>query len=90
MSKVVVNKVGFEVLEDTGTEIILKRVLKQRTKKSRYDEEMALPKLSVQYFEEEELKHLQEIARRLYITINQRKQEKLSYWSKVLRFIGIK
>ena len=90
MSKVVVNKVGFEVLEDTGTEIILKRVLKQRTKKSRYDEEMALPKLSVQYFEEEELKHLQEIARRLYITINQREQEKLSYWSKVLRFIGIK
>lgn len=90
MSKVVVNKVGFEVLEDTGTEIILKRVLKQRTKKSRYDEEMALPKLSVQYFEEEELKHLQEIARRLYITINQRKQKELSYWSKVLRFIGIK
>lgn len=90
MSKVVVNKVGFEVLEDTGTEIILKRVLKQRTKKSRYDEEMALPKLSVQYFEEEELKRLQEIARRLSITINQRKQEELSYWSKVLRFIGIK
>lgn len=90
MSKVVVNKVGFEVLEDTGTEIILKRVLKQRTKKSRYDEEMALPKLSVQYFEEEELKRLQEIARRLSITINQRKQEELSYWSKVLKFIGIK
>lgn len=90
MSKVVVNKVGFEVLEDTGTEIILKRVLKQRTKKSRYDEEMALPKLSVQYFEEEELKRLQEIARRLSITINQRKQEELSYWSKVLRFIRIK
>ena len=90
MSKVVVNKVGFEVLEDTGTEIILKRVLKQRTKKSRYDEEMALPKLSVQYFEEEELKRLQEIARRLSVTINQRKQEELSYWSKVLRFLGIK
>ena len=51
---------------------------------------MALPKLSVQYFEEEELKRLQEIARRLSITINQRKQEELSYWSKVLRFIGIK
>lgn len=90
MSKVVVNKVGFEVLEDTGTEIILKRVLKQRTKKSRYDEEMALPKLSVQYFKEEELKRLQEIARRLSVTINQRKQEELSYWSKVLRFLGIK
>ena len=90
MSKVVVNKVGFEVLEDTGTEIILKRVLKQRTKKSRYDEEIALPKLSVQYFEEEELKRLQEIARRLSVTINQRKQEELSYWSKVLRFLGIK
>lgn len=90
MSKVVVNKVGFEVLEDTGTEIILKRVLKQRTRKSRYDEEMALPKLSVQYFEEEEVKRLQEIAKSLSVNINQRRQEELSYWPKVLRFLGIK
>ncbi len=90
MNKLAVNRIGFEVLEDTGTEIILKRVLKQRTKKSRYDEEMALPKLSVQYFEEEELKRLQEIAMELSVIINKRKKEELSYWSKILKFLRIK
>ena len=36
MDKVEIKNIGFEVLEDTGTEIVLKRVLKRdHNKKSR-------------------------------------------------------
>lgn len=76
------NKVGFEVLENTGTEIILKRVLKQRpnSNKSRYRDEMALPKLSIHYFEGDDLRQLQEIAIRISSRIvEKRKNDSFSF-----------
>lgn len=55
--------VGFEVLKDTGSEIVLKRVLTERmSSKKRYEKEMTLPKVVIRYFEVEDLKKLQELA----------------------------
>lgn len=88
MDELVVKNIGFEVLEDTGTEIILKRVLKQRTNKSRYDEEMALPKVSVHYFDEEDLKQLQEIAFKLSTRIIEKRKKEPSFFAKL--FISTK
>lgn len=87
MDKLAVKNIGFEVLEDTGTEIVLKRVLKQRTNKSRYNEEMALPKVSVHYFEEDDLKQLQEIASQLSTGIIRKRGEETSFFVKLFTSI---
>ena len=54
--------IGFEVLKKDNGVIILKRVLPMKKGKRRNDVEMALPKLSIHYFDEEELERLQLIA----------------------------
>lgn len=55
--------VGFEILKDTGSEIVLKRVLTERiSSKKRYEKEMTLPKVVISYFEVEDLNNLQELA----------------------------
>ncbi len=54
--------IGFEVLEKNDEEVVLKRVLSPRNGKSRVDIELSLPKLSVKYFDANELEGLQDIA----------------------------
>lgn len=80
--------IGFEVMEDTGTEIVLKRVLKQLpNKKSRYKEEMALPKLSVPYFDDNDLLQLQKIAIEVTKDIVEKRKQKTSFLSKIVTII---
>lgn len=88
MDKLAVKNIGFEILEDTGTEVVLKRVLKQHTNKSRYNEEIALPKVSVHYFDEEDLKQLQEIASQLSTVIVKKRKEKSSFFMRLCTLIG--
>ena len=88
MDKVEIKNVGFEVLEDTGTEIVLKRVLKRHpNKKSRYNEEMALPKLSVSYFDDHDLQQLQRIAIEVTENIVENRKQKNSIFVKVIAAI---
>lgn len=88
MDKVEIKNVGFEVLEDTGTEIVLKRVLKRHpNKKSRYNEEMALPKLSVSYFDDHDLQQLQRIAIEVTENIVENRKQKDSIFVKVIAAI---
>lgn len=54
--------IGFELLEKNDEEVVLKRVLSSKNGKSRIDVELSLPKLSIQYFDVNELEGLQEIA----------------------------
>lgn len=54
--------IGFELLEKNDEEVVLKRVLSPKNGKSRIDVELSLPKLSIQYFDVNELEGLQEIA----------------------------
>ncbi|GEM_PF-2334838 len=88
MDKVAIKNIGFEVLEDTGTEIVLKRVLKRYpNKKSRYNEEMALPKLSVSYFGDHDLQQLQKIAIEVTENIVKNRKQKNSIFCKVIAAI---
>lgn len=88
MDKVEIKNIGFEVLEDTGTEIVLKRVLKRDpNKKSRYNEEMALPKLSVSYFNNHDLQQLQKIAIEVTKNIVENRKQKTSFFVKVIAAI---
>lgn len=88
MDKVEIKNIGFEVLEDTGTEIVLKRVLKRHpNKKSRYNEEMALPKLSVSYFDDHDLQQLQKIAIEITENIVENRKQKNSIFVKVIAAI---
>lgn len=88
MDKVEIKNIGFEVLEDTGTEIVLKRVLKRdHNKKSRYNEEMALPKLSVSYFNNHDLQQLQKIAIEVTKNIVENRKQKTSFFVKVIATI---
>lgn len=54
--------IGFEFLEKNDEEVVLKRVLSPKKGKSRIDIELSLPKLSIQYFDVNDLEELQEIA----------------------------
>ena len=65
------HNIGFEVLKKDKDVVVLKRVLPMKNGKRRKDVEMSLPKLSVHYFDTEELQHLQEIA----LQISKRKVE---------------
>lgn len=88
MDKVEIKNIGFEVFEDTGTEIVLKRVLKRDpNKKSRYNEEMALPKLSVSYFNNHDLQQLQKIAIEVTKNIVENRKQKTSFFVKVIAAI---
>lgn len=88
MDKVTIKNIGFEVLEDTGTEIVLKRVLKhQSNKKSRYNEEISLPKLSVSYFDDNDLQQLQKIAFEVTEKIVENRKQKTSVFTKIITAI---
>lgn len=85
MEKSTTHSVGFEILEDNGDSIVLKRVLKQKySNKDRYKEEMALPKLIVHYFNDEEIDKLQKIEEEIVrkIILNRRN----SIYEKILNF----
>lgn len=85
MEKSATNSVGFEILEDNGDSIVLKRVLKQKYyNKNRYKEEMDLPKLIVHYFNDEEIDKLQKIEEEIVqrIILNRRN----SIYEKILNF----
>lgn len=88
MDKIAIKNIGFEILEDTGTEIVLKRVLKRHpNKKSRYNEEMALPKLSVSYFDDHDLQQLQRIAIEVTKNIVENRKQRNSIFVKVIAAI---
>ncbi len=62
MDKALSQQLGFEVLEVQGNSITFKRVLRKKNeKKDRFNEEMALPKLTMHSFYEEEIDRLQRI-----------------------------
>lgn len=54
--------IGFDVLEKNEEEVVLKRVLPLKNGKPRHDVELSLPKLSVHYFDIDDLEILQAIA----------------------------
>lgn len=86
MEKSIIHQIGFEVLEDNGDSITLKRVLKKKvTVKNRYNEEMALPKLTVNYFDKDEVRKLQEIEKEIIAELSICK--KVSIYKKVISFI---
>ncbi len=86
MEKSIIHQIGFEVLEDNGDSITLKRVLKKKTAaKNRYNEEMALPKLTVHYFDKDEIQKLQEIEKELIAEFTT--YRKVSIYKKVISFI---
>lgn len=81
--------IGFELLEKNDEEVVLKRVLSPKNGKSRIDIELSLPKLSIQYFDVNELEGLQEIAS----TITKRlveKRQKRSLKLKIISLLGLK
>ncbi len=59
------HNIGFEVLKKDKDVVVLKRVLPRKNGKRRKNVEMSLPKLSVHYFDKNELHCLQEIALRI-------------------------
>ena len=67
----VIPNIGFEVLKKDNDVVVLKRVLPMKNGKRRRNVEMSLPKLSVHYFDTEELLRLQEIA----LQISERKSK---------------
>lgn len=76
------HNIGFEVLEKDKDVVVLKRVLPKRYGKRRKDVEMSLPKLSVHYFDTEEIQRLQEIAlqiseRKLRLTVKHSRMYKI-------------
>lgn len=74
------NNIGFDILEKTEEEVVLKRVLPSKNGKSRLEDELALPKLAIQYFEIDELEQLQTIAEELTQRLaNIRKKRSLRY-----------
>lgn len=77
--------IGFELLEINDEEVVLKRVLSPKNGKSRIDIELSLPKLSIQYFDVNELEGLQEIAS----TITKRLVEKRQKRSLILKIISL-
>ena len=82
------HNIGFEVLEKDKDVVVLKRVLPKRYGKRRKDVEMSLPKLSVHYFDTEEIQRLQEIA----LQISERKSRltvKHSRMYKILSFFNL-
>ena len=82
------HNIGCEVLEKDKDVVVLKRVLPKRYGKRRQDVEMSLPKLSVHYFDTEEIQRLQEIA----LQISERKSRltvKHSRMYKILSFFNL-
>ena len=77
--------IGFEVLEKNDEEIVLKRVLSPRKGKRRVDIELSLPKVSIKYFDTNELEGLQDIAS----DITKRLVEKRQKHSLKLKIISI-
>ena len=83
------HNIGFEVLKKDKDVVVLKRVLPMKNGKRRKDVEMSLPKLSVHYFDTEELQRLQEIA----LQISERKSQlviKHSIMYRILSFFKLK
>lgn len=79
--------IGFDVFEKNDDKVVLKRVLSSRKGKSRKDIEIMLPKLSIQFFEIDELEQLQEIASQLTKSMAKRRQ-KYSFKLKIMSFWG--
>ncbi len=77
--------IGFEVLEKNDEEVVLKRVLSPRKGKRRVDIELSLPKVSIKYFDTNELEGLQDIAS----DITKRLVEKRQKHSLKLKIISI-
>ena len=77
--------IGFEVLEKNDEEIVLKRVLSPLKGKRRVDIELSLPKVSIKYFDTNELEGLQDIAS----DITKRLVEKRQKHSLKLKIISI-
>ena len=83
------HNIGFEVLKKDRDVVVLKRVLPMKKGKRRKEVEMSLPKLSVHYFDTEELQRLQEIA----LQISERKSQlviKHSIMYRILSFLKLK
>lgn len=66
---------GFEVLEKTEEEVILKRVLPLKKGKHRHDVELSLPKLSIHYFDIDDLEVLQAIAEEMAKRIAKKREK---------------
>ena len=81
--------IGFEVLEKNDEEVVLKRVLPPKNGKCRSDIELSLPKLSIQYFDVNELEELQEIASTLTKRLVEKRQ-KHSLRLKIMSLIRLK
>ena len=77
--------IGFEVLEKNDEEVVLKRVLSPRKGKRRVDIELSLPKVSIKYFDTNEVEGLQDIAS----DITKRLVEKRQKHSLKLKIISI-
>lgn len=59
------HNIGFEVLKKDQDVVVLKRVLPKKHGKRQKNIEMSLPKLSIHYFDTDDLQRLQKIALRL-------------------------
>lgn len=81
--------IGFELLEKNDEEVVLKRVLSQKNGKSRIDIELSLPKLSIQYFDVNELEGLQEIASTITKRLVERRQKR-SLKLKIISLLRLK
>lgn len=67
--------IGFELLEKNDEEVVLKRVLSRKNGKRRSDIELSLPKLSIQYFDVNELEGLQDIASTITKSLVEKRQK---------------
>ena len=68
----------------------MKRVLKQHSgnkKRNRYKEEIALPKLSVSYFSDEDLQQLQKLAIEISTKIIEEREHEASFIMKLFTAI---
>lgn len=81
--------IGFELLEKNDEEVVLKRVLSPKNGKSRIDIELSLPKLSIQYFDVNELEGLQEIASTITKRLVERRQKR-SLKLKIISLLQLK
>lgn len=82
------HNIGFEVLKKDRDVVVLKRVLPMKKGKRRKEVEMSLPKLSVHYFDTEDLLHLQEIASQISERNSQLVKQSIKY--KILSFFKLK